>query len=84
MRSRATKRSRPRKSPAASFMTPPSSITTTSASPWRRPIWKSLASCAGVIFNAPVPNLGSTASSATMGISRRTSGSTAVAPTSPV
>ena len=39
------------------------------------PISKSTGSCAGVTFKAPVPNPISTASSATIGISRLTSGS---------
>ncbi len=35
---------------------------------WRRPISKSLGSCAGVTLTAPVPNSGSTCSSATTGM----------------
>ena len=47
----------------------------------RRPISKSLGSCAGVTFTAPVPNFGSTCSSATTGISRFMIGSSTVRPT---
>ena len=53
----------------------------TLAQPCRSPISKSLGSCAGVTLTAPVPNAGSTYSSATIGISRPSSGSTTVAPT---
>ena len=49
-------------------------------SPCRRPISKSLGSCAGVILSAPVPNAGSTCSSATTGIMRPTSGSSICLP----
>ena len=49
--------------------------------PCRRPISKSLGSCAGVTLTAPVPNVGSTCSSATIGISRPTNGSITVLPT---
>ena len=45
-----------------------------SARPCRRPTSKSLKSCAGVILTAPLPVSGSAYSSATIGISRPTSG----------
>ena len=48
----------------------------------RRPTSKSLKSCAGVIFTAPVPFSGSAYSSPTIGIDRPTSGSTARLPIS--
>jgi len=46
----------------------------TCSSLWRCPIAKSFGSCAGVTFTMPVPNSGSTNSSAMTGISRLTSG----------
>ena len=46
-------------------------------------ISKSFASCAGVIFTAPVPNSRSTMSSATTGIGRFISGNRKVVPASP-
>ncbi len=42
--------------------------------PWRRPVAWSSWSWAGVIFTAPVPKAGSTASSAMIGTSRSTNG----------
>ena len=46
-----------------------------SSSPWRLPVAKSLKSCAGVTFTAPVPNLGSTRmASVMMGKVRSTNG----------
>ena len=47
----------------------------------RRPISKSVGSCAGVTFTAPEPKPGSTASSATIGIRRSTSGRRTSRPT---
>ena len=49
-------------------------------SPCRLPTSKSLKSCAGVIFTAPVPFSGSAYSSATIGMRRPTSGRTACLP----
>ena len=49
----------PRTSPAAAFMCAVSSITLIEGNPCRSPIAKSLGSCAGVTFTAPVPNSGS-------------------------
>ena len=49
----------------------------------RSPISKSFASCAGVTFTNPVPNLGSTASSAMMGMGTSAIGSRAVLPMKP-
>ena len=57
-----------------------SSSTLICSSPCRLPTSKSLKSCAGVIFTAPVPFSGSEYSSATIGISRPTSGSFTLAP----
>ncbi len=48
--------------------------------PSRCAAWKSFASCAGVIFTAPVPNSRSTKESATTGISRPRMGRTSVRP----
>src|SRR5204862_23157 len=48
---------------------------------WRWPISKSVGSWPGVTLTAPVPNSGSTTSSATIGISRPMCGTTAVRPT---
>ena len=77
----ASSASRPRKrSGAASVIRPSSPITTISSSLCLRPISKSFGSCPGVIFSAPVPNSGSTYSSATIGSRRPTSGSTAASP----
>ena len=50
-------------------------------SPWRRPISKSSGSWAGVTLTAPVPNSGSIASSATIGMRRSTIGSSTSRPT---
>ena len=73
--SRASSTSRPAKrSPAASVIRPSSPITEISSSPWRRPISKSLGSWPGVILRQPVPNSGSTCSSAITGRRRPTSG----------
>ena len=51
------------------------------SSPWRVPISKSAASCAGVTFTNPLPNRGSTASSAMIGMGMPVIGSRAVFPT---
>jgi hypothetical protein len=51
--------------------------------PWRSPISWSVRSCAGVIFRAPEPNLGSTAGSAMTGISARLSGRHTLRPANP-
>ncbi|CKT65338.1 Uncharacterised protein [Mycobacterium tuberculosis] len=48
---------------------------------WRTPISKSLGSWAGVTLTAPVPNSGSTCSSATMASSRSTNGCARLVPT---
>ena len=47
---------------------------------WRWPISKSSVSCAGVTFRTPVPNSGSIASSAMIGIFSRASGRQACLP----
>src|SRR5260221_10537019 len=72
MRFRASNRSMPRSSAgtrppasATSFIAPYMSMTTGDGRECRRPTSKSFASCAGVIFTAPVPNSGSAYSSAT-------------------
>ncbi len=49
--------------------------------PWRIAISKSFGSCAPVTFTAPVPNSGSTNSSAMIGIIRFTKGSRTFFPT---
>ena len=59
---------------AASVMRPSSPITVISSSPCLRPISKSFGSWPGVILSAPVPNSGSTYSSAMIGSRRPTSG----------
>ena len=58
-------------------------ITSGISSLWRRPISKSVASWAGVTFTNPVPNAGSTASSAMMGMGMSAMGRRAVFPTNP-
>ncbi len=55
-------------------MRPSSPMTDGSGRPWSRPISKSMGSCAGVIFSAPVPNSRSTRSSAITGTCRPTTG----------
>ncbi len=65
-------------------MRPSSPMTDSSASPWRRPISKSLGSWPGVILSAPVPKSVFTYSSAMIGSLRPTSGSTAASPISRV
>ena len=59
---------------------PSTSSMLTSGRSCRRPTSKSLKSCAGVIFTAPVPFSGSAYSSATIGMRRPTSGRIAVLP----
>ena len=70
-----------KRSPASSVRRPSGPITTISSSPCLRPISKSLGSWPGVIFSAPVPNSGSTCSSAMIGRRRPTSGRTQCWPT---
>ncbi len=83
IRRRASKRSRP------SYGVPVPAIVASSARiviagrPWRRPVAWSSWSCAGVIFTAPVPNAGSTISSAMIGTSRSTNGTRTRRPTRP-
>jgi valyl-tRNA synthetase len=77
---RASSRSSPANGPGA-VITPRSSMIVRLGRSCRRPISKSFGSCAGVTFTAPVPNAGSTCVSATMGISRPTSGSVTDLPT---
>ncbi|CAB4724048.1 unannotated protein [freshwater metagenome] len=54
---------------------------TTNSTPCRIPISKSFGSCAAVTLTAPVPNSGSTNSSAMIGIIRSTNGSNTFLPT---
>ena len=56
-------------------------MTVSVSSPWSRPISKSIGSWPGVIFRAPVPNSGSTRSSAMTGTRRSTTGTTTSRPT---
>ena len=67
-------------SPASAVIRPSSPITLTWSRPWERPISKSFGSWPGVTFNAPVPNSGSTYSSAITGSRRPTSGRTQCLP----
>ena len=60
------------------------SMTFSVASPARLPTWKSLKSCAGVIFTAPEPFSGSACSSATIGMRRFTIGRSMNLPTRPL
>ncbi len=72
---RASKRSMPWKGPASAVMRPSGPMTDRRGSAWRCATSKSLKSCAGVTFTAPVPNFGSTSTaSATTGNSRPVSG----------
>ena len=64
----------PASSPASSLIRPSRPITASSGSPCSRPISKSIGSCPGVTLSAPVPNSGSTCSSATIGTRRSTKG----------
>ena len=72
---------RPARSPASSFIRPSGPITASSGSSWSRPISKSVGSCPGVTLSAPVPNSGSTRSSAITGTRRSTYGTTTSLPT---
>ena len=67
---RAAKRSSPAYRPTSPVRRAESSMIFGAGSPWRCPVSKSLASWAGVILRAPVPKAGSTAVSATTGMSR--------------
>ena len=62
---RASNRSSPAYLPARWFILPSKPMTWRTSSPCRRPISKSVGSCAGVTLMTPVPNFGSTAASAT-------------------
>ncbi len=74
---RAFLRSRPAKGPALSLRVPSRLKMLISSSLWRLPVAKSLKSCAGVTFTAPVPNLGSTRMASVMtGTLRSTKGCT--------
>ncbi len=80
---RASSTGIPRKrSGAASVSRPSSPMTLISSRPWLRPISKSLGSWPGVILRAPVPNSGSTYSSAITSSRRPTSGRIAASPIS--
>ena len=62
-------------SPPSSFTVPSSVSMLINSSSWRLPVMKSLGSCAGVIFTAPVPKDMSTSSaSQMMGILRPLNG----------
>ncbi|CAM5661342.1 hypothetical protein SALBM135S_04862 [Streptomyces alboniger] len=80
MAERASRRSRPWKGPGT-VITACSSMTAMFGREWRWPISKSFGSCAGVTLTAPVPNSGSTCSSATTGMVRSVSGSLICLPT---
>ena len=68
-RLRASKRSSPANSPASAVILPSGPMTTIAGRPWRCPVAKSLASCAGVTLTTPVPNSRSTRiASATIGM----------------
>ena len=72
---RATKRSIPANAPQVSFSLPSIVRMLSSSSLWRLPVAKSLKSCAGVTFTAPVPNVMSTSSASQItGIVRSTNG----------
>ena len=80
------RRSGPRSGPGpgrgrATVITPRSSMIVMDGRSWRWPISKSFGSCAGVTLTAPVPNSGSTCSSATTGMVRSVSGSLICLPT---
>ena len=74
MRCRHSNRSSPAYLPASAVIRPSKPMTVRIGRSWRRPISKSTGSCPGVTLTTPVPNLGSTAASATTG--RRTVPST--------
>ena len=76
----ASNRSMPANSPAAAVIVAFSAITWIGGRSARSPISKSTGSWAGVTLTAPLPNEGSTASSATIGISRSMSGSRTIFP----
>ena len=65
IRLRVSKRSSPAYLPASSVILPSKPITLRTGRLCRLPISKSVGSCPGVTLMTPVPNLGSTASSAT-------------------
>ena len=65
MRLRHSKRSSPAYFPASAVIRPSKPMTVRIGRLWRRPISKSVASWPGVTLMTPVPNLGSTAPSAT-------------------
>ena len=65
IRLRHSKRSSPAYGPAAAVIRPSKPMTVRTGRPWRRPISKSTGSWPGVTLMTPVPNSGSTASSAT-------------------
>ena len=62
---RVSKRSIPAYLPAAAVILPSNPMTVRMGRPWRLPISKSTGSWPGVTLMTPVPNSGSTASSAT-------------------
>ena len=65
IRLRVSNRSRPAYLPAAAVILPSKPMTVRMGRPWRLPISKSTGSWPGVTLITPVPNSGSTASSAT-------------------
>ena len=68
-------------SPPSSFTRPSSVSMLMNSRLWRFPVMKSLGSCAGVIFTAPVPKLMSTSSASQMtGILRPLKGCTSIFP----
>ena len=67
------------RSPSA-IIRPSGPITVSVASPWSRPISKSIGSWPGVILSAPEPNSGSTRASAITGTCRPTTGTTTSLP----
>ena len=70
----------PASSPASSFIRPSGPITVSIGRPWSRPISKSIGSWPGVTLSAPVPNSGSTRSSAITGTRRSTNGTSTSLP----
>ena len=79
---RARRSGRARRTPPAAFSLIVASALKMfmSGSPARCAMSKSIGSCAGVTFTAPVPNAGSIAASATIGISRPSNGCRTVLP----
>jgi len=65
IRFRVSNRSSPAYLPASAVIRPSKPMTLRTGRLWRRPISKSVASWPGVTLMTPVPNLGSTAASAT-------------------